>query len=339
MKKIFTVLLAAVMSAGMMLSSTTVSAADYPKKAITMIVPYGAGGTTDLVGRQFAIALEKQLGQSIVVENVSGASGSVGGQSCMDADSDGYTVMFTAETIGTWRVMGISELSYADFEPIITVANDPKVIVVAKDSKYNTIEELLEDIKANPNKIQMSYTGPGGSGHVQALIMNQFGYEPALTAYASGAEGITAVLGNQVVFTNSNFSTVRSYIESGDLKALCVCSTTQLENYPDIPALGSVIPDSDYYLNIPYNPLSLIVKNDVPEEIREVLRNAALEAVKDPDFDKFMTENCIDKLYEKYTTVEDIKAFLSEWEATVSWLLFDAGATINSPEDFEIARP
>ena len=80
------------------------------------------------------------------------SSGSVGAQYVLDSDPDGYTIFFTAESLGTQRVMGISEMSYADFSPIYAVANDPKVIVVAKDSPYDTIEDLLTAIKENPKK-------------------------------------------------------------------------------------------------------------------------------------------------------------------------------------------
>ena len=320
-------------------SSDKSAKTDYPTKAITMIVPYGAGGTTDLVGRQFAQALSKELGQSIIVENQAGASGSVGCQATLDADSDGYTVLFAAESLGTQRVMGISEMSYADFSPIALVANDPKVIVVAGNSKYNTIQDLLSDIKAKPGTIQMAYTGPGGSGHVQALIMNKFGYEPALTAYSSGSDGIVAVMGGQVEFTNSNYSTVKSYIESGDLKMLAVCSTERMKQYPDVSALSEVMEGADDYLSIPYTPLSLLVKNDVPEDVQEVLRSAAKKAEENEDFVKFMNDNNIDKLYETYTTVEDMNKFYSAWESKVSWILYDAGAATNSPEDYGIKKP
>ena len=320
-------------------SSDKSAKTDYPTKAITMIVPYGAGGTTDLVGRQFAQALSKELGQSIIVENQAGASGSVGCQATLDADSDGYTVLFAAESLGTQRVMGISEMSYADFSPIALVANDPKVIVVAGNSKYNTIQDLLSDIKAKPGTIQMAYTGPGGSGHVQALIMNKFGYEPALTAYSSGSDGIVAVMGGQVEFTNSNYSTVKSYIESGDLKMLAVCSTERMKQYPDVSALSEVMEGADDYLSIPYTPLSLLVKNDVPEDVQEVLRSAAKKAEENEDFVKFMNDNNIDKLYETCTTVEDMNKFYSAWESKVSWILYDAGAATNSPEDYGIKKP
>ncbi|MBQ7535029.1 MAG: tripartite tricarboxylate transporter substrate binding protein [Stomatobaculum sp.] len=315
------------------------AAVDYPKKSITMIIPYGAGGTTDLVGRQLAIALEKQLKQSIVVENVPGASGSVGTETALQAEPDGYTLLLTADSLGTQRVMGISEMSYNDFSPILPIANDPKVMVVAKDSEYETIQDLLDAMKEKPGKIKMSYTGPGGSGHIQALLLNRYGYEPSMTAYNSGAEGITAVLGHQVDFTNSNYSTVASYIESGDLRLLAVCSVDPLPAHPEAVTLASVMEGSEEMMSMPYTPLSLIVNKDVPEDVKEVLRTAAKAAVKDPEFEKYMDDNCIEKLYEKYETVEDAEKFFAEWESEISWMLYDAGAAVKSPEEFGIPKP
>ena len=279
--------------------------ADYPFSSVTMIIPYGAGGTTDLVGRKFAAAMGKVLGTTFVCENQGGASGSIGCQAALDAAKDGSVVLFTAESLGTQRVMDISKLSYADFSPIMAV----------------------------------SYTGPGGSGHVQALIMNQYNYFPALTAYSGGSDCYLAVMSNQVVFTNSNYSTVASYIESGDLKLLAIAGTERMAQYPDVPALAEKMENSEALLSIPYTPLSLLVAKDVPADIQEQLRNAALEAVKDPDFVSFMEKNNIEKLYEKYPTIEDIKAFYTQWESTVSWLLYDANAASFSPEEFGIAKP
>jgi len=338
MKKLTKSILALVLMICMTAVSLTALAADYPFPSVTMIVPYGAGGTTDLVGRQFALALGRVLNTTFVVENQGGASGSIGCQAALDADKDGSVVLFTAESLGTQRIMDISKMSYADFDPIVLVANDPKVIVVAGDSKYNTIDELLADIQAKPNTVQMSYTGPGGSGHVQALILNQFGYYPALTAYSGGNDCYLAVMSNQVVFTNSNYSTVASLIESGDLKLLAVSATERMEKYPDVPALSEKLENSEKYLSIAYTPLSLLVAKDVPEDIKTTLRAAAQEAIKDPDFNAWMEKNSVDKLYEKYTTIEDMQAFYSNWESIVSWLIYDAGAAVYSPEEFGIAR-
>jgi tripartite-type tricarboxylate transporter receptor subunit TctC len=98
------------------------------------------------------------------------------------------------------------------------------------------------------------------------------------------------------------------------------------------------MPNSEKLLSIPYTPLSLLVAADVPQDIQEQLRAAALEAVKDPDFNAFMESNSIDKLYEKYTTLDEIKSFYANWESVVSWLIYDAGAATFSPEEFGIPR-
>ncbi|MBR0171423.1 MAG: tripartite tricarboxylate transporter substrate binding protein [Lachnospiraceae bacterium] len=311
----------------------------YPQKQITMIVPYGAGGTTDLIGRQFAAALEKELGQKIVVENMAGASGSVGARAALDAKADGYTLLFTADSLGTQRVMGISDMSYDDFEPVIAVGDDPKVMVVASGSPYTDADALLDAMRDNPGKIRMSYTGPGGSGHVNALVLNRYGLEPSLTAYDSGAEGLVAVLGGQVDFTNANYSTVAGYLASGDMRVLAVWGTERLSVCPDAPALSELIPESGSLMKMPFTPTSLVVAKDVPSDVCAVLREAAAAAVQDEAFDAFMAEHQIDRLYGRYRTAEEIRAFYKEWESVVSWMLYEAGATKHSPEEFGIAPP
>ncbi len=311
----------------------------YPEKAITMIVPYGAGGTTDLSGRQIAIQLSKHLGKAVTVVNQGGASGSIGAKTVLDAQPDGYTVLFTAESLGTQRVMGLSNLSYNDYTPIMVAVNDPKVIVVNKNSKYNTLADLVNDIRARPGKVKMSYTGPGGSGHVQALIYNKFGMDMALTAYPGGIDCLVAVLGDQVDFTNSNFSTVVSYIQSGDLKLLGVSEMSRLPKYPDVPTLVEVIPEAAEYLKFPFTPLSLLVDKDVPAEVVQILRDAAAKAVQEPDWIAFVENNCLDALYKKYPDEASAKKFYAQWESVVDWLLFDAGAAKFNPDTFGIPRP
>ncbi len=340
MKKIVALLLFACLLPALAACGTAGKPADsgYPFRTVTMIVPYGAGGTTDLVGRELAEALGKALDVKIVVDNQPGASGSLGCRAALEAPKDGSVLLFAADSLGTQRVMGISDMSYADFSPICAVANDPKVIVVAKDSPYQSIEELLDAIEARPNSIQMAYTGPGGSGHVQALIMNRYGYYPALTAYSSGSDGIVAVMGGQVVFTNANYSSVANYIAAGELRLLAVCAVDRMAQYPEVPALSELMAGSEELLSIPYTPLSLLVAEGVPEDVQAMLRAGCEEAFRDPKFISYMENNSIDKLYEKYRSVEEIRAFYADWESTVSWLIYDAGAAVYSPEQFGIAR-
>lgn len=309
----------------------------YPNRALTMIVPYSAGGTTDLTGRQLALQLRKQLGQAVTVINQPGASGAVGCKTVFDAPADGYMLLYAADSLGTQRVMGLSAMSYDDFIPVMTVVNDPKVIVVKKDT-YATLKELVDDIRARPGKIKMSYTGPGGSGHVQALVYNRFGLDMALTAYAGGGDAIVAVLAGQVDFTNSNFSTVTGYLESGDLVLLGVSSDARLSAYPAVPTLAELIPESAPYLATPFTPLSLMVNKNTPADMVAVLREAAQKAVREPEWQSYVRDNSLEELYLKYPDEAAARRFYADWESQVSWMLFDAGAAKFSPEEFGIPR-
>lgn len=311
---------------------------DYPAKPINMIIPYGAGGTTDVYGRTLAALLEKQLGQSITVTNQGGASGSIGCQFVKDQAPDGYTLLVAAETLGTYKTMGTSDLGYNDFKVIAPLVGDPKVVVVGKDSKYNTLLELLEDVKAKPGKITMSHSGPGGSGHNQGLVLKELGYDVSMTSFDSGNAALLGVIGGQVDFTNPNISTLQSYIESGEVKALAVFSSERMEAYPDIPAFTEIIPESEKYLDIPYTALTFCVLSETPEEVTAVLTDAAKKVFEDPDWVSFVEENAADKLYEKYTDEDSIKGFYDKCQSVICWLQYDNGVAPNSPEDFGIAK-
>ena len=297
MKKSLIVLLLFVVVISSLFAQGAAEASAYPEKAITMIIPYGAGGTTDVSGRKFAALLSKELGVAVTVVNQGGASGSIGCQAALDANPDGYTVLFTAESLGTQRVMGLTDLSYDNYKIISTMVNDPKVIVVAKDSKYSTLADLLADMKANPGKIKMSYTGPGGSGHVQGLIMEKLGYVPSLTAYSSGADCYRAVLSGEVAFTNSNISTVKALIQSGDLRLLGVSSNVKLSIYPDAPLFEEVDPAAAPYMKIAFTPLNFLVSNQVDDSVVEVLRNATKKVVESAEWKSFIKDNAREELY------------------------------------------
>lgn len=338
MKKFLVVLVLLASMTFIFASGNAEGGVKYPVKPITMIIPYGAGGTTDVSGRKFAQLLGKELGVTVTVINQGGASGAIGCKAALDAEPDGYTVLFTAESLGTQRVMGLSELSYADYKAIMPVVNDPKVIVVDKKSKYNTLEDLLSDMRANPGKVKMSYTGPGGSGHVQGLIMEALGYVPAMTAYSSGADCYLAVLSGEVDFTNSNISTVKAFIESGDLKLLGVSSNVHLSIYPDAPIFEEVDPNAAPYMKNAFTPLNFLVSNKVSDEVVSILKDASNKVVASSEWKSFVKENALEELYLQFDTPEKIDNFYKEWESMVSWMLYDAGATKYSPLDFGIER-
>lgn len=334
MKKLGVILLAVVLCLCCALAQ-----AEYPDRPITMIIPYAAGGTTDVYGRTLAALLEEKLGQSITVVNQGGASGSIGSQFVRDQASDGYTLLVCAETMGTYKTMGVCDLSYDDFTVISPLVGDPKIIVVGKDSPYNTLEELLAAIKEKPGKITMAHSGPGGSGHNQGLVLGVFDYDVAMISFDSGNAALLGVIGGQVDFTNPNISTLGSYIESGEVKPLAVFASKRLEAYPDIPAFTEVVPEAANYLDIPYTVLTFCVNNDTPEDVVAVLKDATKEVLAGETWQEFVRKNAADRLFEQYTTAEDIKGFYDHWQSVVCWMQYDAGVAPVSPETYGIERP
>ena len=313
------------------------SSSDYPSRTVQLIVPYSPGGTTDLVARAFAEVFSQELGTEVTVVNQPGASGSVGSIAVHDAKPDGYTLLVSADSLGIQRVMGLSQLSFHDFEPILLLTNDPKVIVVGKDSPYKSAAELFGAMK--DKGLSMSYTGPGGSGHVQALLYESLGAKLTLTPFPGGLDAIVALMGGQVDFTNSNASVVREYLKSGDLKALAVCGSKALSDDPSVPLLEDEVQGAKELMDLPFTPLSLLAGKDVPEEILVKLREAAQKAIATDQWKDYVKTSGLEPLYEDYPSLEDMKAFFTKFESRMSWLLHDAGVTEKSPEDFGIKRP
>lgn len=313
-------------------------AVEYPTKSIDMIVPYAAGGSADTIARAFAAEYEQALGVSIVVTNMAGATGSIGGEHVLDADADGYTILFSAESPGVWQTTGVSEHSYADFTPITMLCNDPKVIVVSSKSPYQTMEDLVEAIKANPGKIKMSHSGPGGSGHIQGLMFANVGLDVAMTPFNGSNDALLAVMGGQVDYTNAGLSTVLSYVESGDLRILATFSNERADALPDVPAVTETVPELTDYVEMPLTPQSVLVKKGTPDEVVEVLRSAATTVLSSDTWNTYVENNMLEKCYEQYTTEDEIEGFYQKWTSVISYLLYDAGASANDPSQFGIER-
>lgn len=312
-----------------------VEGTDFPTKSITLVVPWSAGGITDRTARVFAPLFEKNLGVSVTVVNKTGASGAVGTEFANGEDSDGYTVLFSAETPGIFRVMGTSKLGFDDFDPLMMVAQDTKLVVVPGDSKYTTFEELVADIKARPGKVKISYSGPGASGHLQGLIFQASGLDLSMTPYGGGNPAMIATISGEVDFTFGNYGTVKDYLETGDLRALAVFSDEAFDVLPDVPPMTEALPEVGKYVPL-YFPNCLLVKKGTPEEVEAVLIEAAQKAVQEPEWAEFIKTSSYTDLHE--ISIEDITNYWNKYTSVTSWLLYDAGAAQNDPADFGIER-
>lgn len=336
MKKIVTVIMIlSIVMVGLIGCSPKDNSETFPNKKINLIVPWSAGGITDRVARVFGPLLEKNIGQAVTIINKEGASGAIGTDYAYGEPSDGYTILFSAETPALFKVLGTSDLGFEDFDPLKMIIQDLKVIVVPKDSKYNTFEELVEDIKANPGKIKMSYSGPGASGHLQGLLFQELGLDISMTPYGGGNPSMIATISGEVDFTFGNYGTIKDYLEVGDLKALAVFTKEKTDALPDVEPITHVLPDAAPYLPL-YFPNTILVKKGTPEDVKEIIMEAIEKALEEPQWKEFVEAQSYTTL--DHLSVEEIEEYWDKYTSITSWLLYDAGATENSPEDFGIER-
>lgn len=208
----------------------------YPTKPIQLIIPYGAGGDTDLNARTLSKYLGEELGQTVVVSNVTGASGAVGSQQVLDSNPDGYTVLFNHPTMLMNSALGLSEFTYKDFENAgIACLDDANVFVVNANSKYMTLDDVVQDAKANPGDIRFA-TSMGSFTHLHILaFMKETKTEINAADIGDMAAYIIALLGDQVEIIGCQYGVVKDYIESGEFRCLGVISEERNPLMPDVP--------------------------------------------------------------------------------------------------------
>jgi tripartite-type tricarboxylate transporter receptor subunit TctC len=328
--RFFSVVLCVLLIAG------AASAAGYPSKPISLVLGWGAGGVTDVAARVFAPLLEKYIGASVVVLNKPGASGAIGTDYANNQPADGYTILFSAETPATFQVMGTSTLSFHDFIPLFLVSHSEKFIVVAGNSPYKTMQDLVEAARKNPGKIRFSYTGPGASGHIQGILMQNAGdLTLSMTPFGSGSESFMAVLGGQVDFTSPNIGTVKDYIATWQMRALAVFDKKRSQYLPDVPAITEALPALEPFLPLDY-PNCVLLKKGTPDEAVNKIRDAGLKALADPEWKKFLESTW----YTAYDQVQgdDVLKYWDRWGSIVNWILFDAGVAKKDPAEFNIPR-
>lgn len=319
-------------------SKTAANVADsYPDHNLNAIVPWGAGGGTDTTSRTLVPFAEKSLGKTIIVTNKTGGGGAVGTQYVFDQKPDGYTILMAAENPSIYQVLGLSTLSYADFAPIIVAVKGSTAIIVPKESKYNTFDELIADAKANPGKINMGISGVGGQPYVANAIINKVdGVKLNTVAFDGDGPLVTALLGKQIDVTGVSVGTAIQYINNGDLKCLGIMSNKKIDSLPNTPAIGEIRPEYQKDLDASGFFQGAWVKKDVDPAIIQKLRDAFQTAFKTPEFQKYCKENGLTPL--GYTGDEAAK-YTENWRSRQSWLLSSAGVAKESPEKYNIPKP
>lgn len=330
-KKLFACLVTTVALVG-----TQLQAADYPEREVLGVVMWGAGGATDTVARAINTAAEEALGKPIVVLNKAGGAGAISTAFVNTAPADGYTFLYGAENPQLHPIMGVADLDYSSFYPVRILGRGVAVITVPADSKYQTLEELLADIKANPGQVLMGSTGPGGlPSTVAALVANSAEFDVTAIPFAGEGPGLTAMLGNEVDFMPAGISAAAEQIKAGTVRALAVVNDAPVDSLPGIPAITDALPDMAAYL--PWGPFyGVFVRQEVAEDVKASLVATFEKASENEQYQTFMT-NAGNVLMD--LSGEEASAFLSRWQQITAWVLQDTGAAKVSPESLGIERP
>ena len=222
---------------------------NWPQRQVIIVVPFTAGGTTDMFGRIFAQAMQAKYGQPFIVENKAGAGGTVGAAAVAQAPKDGYTLLVgTASThaIAPYVYKRLSYNAETDFQPISLFAQLPNLLVVSPKMPVKTFPEFVAYLKANSGKLSYGSSGVGASNHLPAeMIANLTGTKMAHVPYRSSGDIMTAIAGGHIDLAFDNMTLAWPQAEAGTVRAIAVTSKDRSPTAPDVPAIAETIPGFD----------------------------------------------------------------------------------------------
>jgi tripartite-type tricarboxylate transporter receptor subunit TctC len=268
-----------IMGAG---ASSSVQAQDWPTRSVTLIVPFAAGGTTDIVGRIIAQSLSDRIGQSVIIENIGGAGGTLGAATASKAPADGYTIFMA--TVAHTMAPGIYKtLSYdfeKDFDPITIVASVPNILIVNPGLPAKNVSELIAYIKANPGQVSYGSAGVGSTEHMSgALFRSLTGTDIVHVPYRGGAPMLADLVAGHIQMSIETSGAATPFIKSESVRALAVSPAKRSSLFPDLPTLAeSGLPGYDvttWY--------GFLVPKATPDGIRHKLYDTLVEVLKTPE--------------------------------------------------------
>ena len=255
-------------------------AAEYPAKQIELIVPYAAGGGTDLVARSFAEAANRHLPQAMGVVNKTGGGGAVGLSEIMAARADGYKIGMGTVEITTLPNLGVARFSVDDFTPIARLNADPSAITVNADAPWKTIEEFLAYAKENPGKVRIGNSGTGAIWHLAAeALANKTGLKFNNIPYDGANPAVTALLGNHIEAVSVSPAEVASHVAAGKLRMLAVMADERTKAFPDVPTLKEKGVDVSVA-----TWRGIVVPKKTPQPVVDTLRAASKKAAEEQSF-------------------------------------------------------
>ena len=298
-----------------MLVSTAWSQTPYPNRQLQLIVPFPAGGPSDIVARLYAQELSKLAGQPVVVENISGAAGIIGTQNASRAEPNGYTILFSTASTGVINQVVMKNLTYdfqKDFSMIALIANAPHLLVVNAKLPVQNLAELIAMAKLNPGKLSFASAGAGSIVQMGGeLFKYQSGIDILHVPYKGGAPATMAVLKGEVDLIVNDLSTFKAQIDDGKLVALAVAHTSRLKPLPNVPTfielgMPGMVSSSWWGIAVPVK---------TPTDIQAKLRTWNDIIIANPNYVARLAEMAIEPLtLTPDQTQQFLQAELKKWQ-------------------------
>ena len=314
----------------LMLAATAlhVSAQDFPNRAITMVMPYAAGGPGDTITRVFAGAMQKHLGQQIVVDNTAGASGSIGTAKVARARPDGYTLLMIHVSHATNVAMykGLPYHPVDDFEPIGRATSGPMVIVTRNDFPARNLNEFVAYVKANGPKVSLAHAGVGSASHLCGLMMmNALNVKLNEIPYKGTGPALNDLMGGQVdILCDQTSGTVPS-VKGGKIKAYASAGKARLPQLPEVPAITEAGVEG-FDINISFG---LYAPKGTPKPVLDQLTSALQKSVTDPEVRQRLEGMGISAVSVDQARPEALRNHLKNEIDTLGGLLIKAGVKPN----------
>ncbi|MDR0225242.1 MAG: tripartite tricarboxylate transporter substrate binding protein [Burkholderiaceae bacterium] len=308
------------------LSGTAALAQDnFPSKPITILVPFAAGGTTDILARIVSQALQQELGQTVIVDNKPGAGGNIGAVAAARAPADGYTLF-----MGTVGTHAINAALYSkpgfdpikDFAPLTRVANVPNLLVAHPSQPFKTVKEMIAYARANPGKLNYGSSGSGSSIHLSGeLFRSMTGLDMVHVPYKGSAPAITDLLGNQIAIMFDNMPSAIQHVRSGKLRPIAVTTAKRSPELPDVPTIAeSGVPGYEAT-----SWFGLWTQAKTPAPIQQRLYTAIAKVLKDPAVIKKINDQGGDVVID---TPAEFLTYIKSESAKWSKVVKDSGAQV-----------
>lgn len=271
----------AMVAASALALGTKAQAQEFPDRPVTLVVPFAAGGSTDVVARIISQKMSEDLGQQVVVENVAGAGGNLGADRVARAEPDGYTILMGTVATHALNPLILKTKPYdpeKDFAPVSLLVLVPNVLVVNPELPAKNVAELVALLKAAPEQYSYASSGNGTPLHLSGeLFKKMAGVSMQHVPYKGSGPALNDVIGNQVPIMFDNLPSSSGHIKSGTLRALAVTTKERAPSFPDVPTIAETIPGYETYT---WN--ALFAPAGTPKEAIDRLNASAKKALADP---------------------------------------------------------